>query len=247
MTRLLLDNRPGVTSVQMLVGLNMLAIASLYGLPVEQLAPAGELPVPLLRLAAMLQPLLLTLLAIWLGQRFAPRLDLGLPLLTACAEGKPVWPMLQPLLPIIAAASLAVGLLLVGWSWFIVPQLGMADSTLANLAMPLLTRLFYGGIGEEVLMRWGLLSAVAAAGLRLGLARGPALVTAALLSSLLFGAGHLPLLGLLAHDPPAWAATAVVLGNALPGMIFAGLFITYGLESAMLAHAGAHLIGWVLA
>ena len=245
MTRQLLDNRPRLGGVHLLVGLNTLAIASLYGLPVEQFLPAQELPVPLLRLATMLQPLLFTVLAIWLGQRFAPRLGLGLPLLSARAEGKPIWPLLQPLLPTIAATSLLTGLLLIGWAKLVVPQLGMSDTTLTRFTPPLLTRLLYGGIGEEVMMRWGLLTALAAAGLRLGLQRSRALLFAALLASLLFGAGHLPLLGLLAPNAPAWAPAAVVLANALPGLIFAGLFIGYGLEAAMLAHAGAHLIGWM--
>lgn len=242
-----IDNRFRIGGVHLLVGLNTLAIASLYGLPIEQLLPARSMPVPLLKLATMVQPLLLTVLAIWLGQRFAPRLGLGMPLLAARAAGEPVWPLLRPRLLVIAAASLAVGLLLVGWARLMVPLLGVENSVLARFQVPLLTRLLYGGIGEEVLMRWGMLTVLAAAGLQLGLARGPALLMAALLSALLFGAGHLPLLGLMAQDPPVWAAAAVVLGNALPGLIFAGLFIGYGLEAAMLAHAGAHLIGWLFA
>lgn len=234
----------------MLMAMAALAAASLLLLPVERLLATGAatpaLPVPLLRLLTMVQPALLLALALWLGQRFAPRLGLGTPLLDAVATGTPLLVRLRPRLPAIIAVAVLCAALLTLWGWLVVPLL-FGDSAMVQFETPLLTRLLYGGIGEEILLRWGLLSALAAAGLRLGLQRGGALAVAALLSSLLFGAGHLPLLALMAPGAPGWGAAAVVVANALPGLLFAGLFIRHGLEAAMLAHAGAHLLAMLLA
>jgi hypothetical protein len=243
------QNRHATATLVLLPGLCAMAAASLLLLPVERLIPAGSgphaMPVLLMRLATVVQPALLLALGLWLGWRLAPGLGLGVPLLTARAAGKPVWPLLQERLPAIAAVALLAALLLAVWVRLVVPRL-FAGSPLMDFQVPLLTRLAYGGIGEEVMMRWGLLSALAAAGLKLGLGRSRALAVAAVLAALLFGAGHLPLLAAMAQQAPAWAAPAVVLANAVPGLMFGLLFIRHGLEAAMLAHAGAHLLAWLL-
>ena len=46
--------------------------------------------------------------------------------------------------------------------------------------------------------------------------------------------------------PQLWLVAAVLLGNAVPGVLFGWLFWKKGIEAAMLAHTLAHLISSVV-
>ncbi len=116
--------------------------------------------------------------------------------------------------------------------------------------MPLLTKLLYGGITEELLTRWGLVSLFVWLGWRLsGRPERPkhSIFWIAIAgSALLFALGHLPLLMLITPTPQSWLVAAVLLGNAIPGILFGWLFWRKGIEAAILAHMLAHLISSVL-
>lgn len=111
----------------------------------------------------------------------------------------------------------------------------------------------YGGVTEEVMMRWGVMSLVAWALWRLWqrssaeAARPSARVMWAAigLSALVFALAHLPAVAQMAPLSPALVARTVAL-NALGGIVFGWLFWRRGLESAMLAHASTH-VGMALA
>jgi membrane protease YdiL (CAAX protease family) len=98
---------------------------------------------------------------------------------------------------------------------------------------------FYGGIIEELFMRWGLLP-LAMLGLgRAGLGRKPAFWTANGAVALVFGLGHLPLVRQLHVALTPAVLGYVLVGNGLAGLAFGWLFRRRGLESAMVAHAVA--------
>jgi hypothetical protein len=104
----------------------------------------------------------------------------------------------------------------------------------------------YGGIVEEITMRWGVMSLAvlalwsifarsAAAPPRAAMALGIVLAAA------IFAAGHLPALVAagVAMEPALIART--LLWNGLLGIGFGALFAARDLESAMAAHAGFHV------
>ena len=117
--------------------------------------------------------------------------------------------------------------------------------------LPLPARLLYGGITEELLVRWGVMTGLLWLWRRCvpSSARvdtlGAAVAIAA--SALLFGAAHLPgavaLIGVL----DASTVVAIVCGNALFGIVAGSLYWRRGLEAAIgmhvLSHAFAALAG----
>lgn len=113
--------------------------------------------------------------------------------------------------------------------------------------------LLYGGLAEEVMMRWGVMSLVAWALWRLAQRSSaeatrpsPRVMWAAIgLSALVFALAHLPAVAQMAPLSPALVARTVAL-NALGGIVYGWLFWRRGLESAMLAHASTH-VGLALA
>lgn len=124
-------------------------------------------------------------------------------------------------------AASAVPSLADGWSW-----------------AQLLAGMLYGGITEEVVMRWGLLSGVLWALLRLfgktgrswRIAAGIALIV----SAAVFAAGHLPALLAAGDLPPLLLARTLGLNFAL-GIAFGLAFLRHHLEAAIVLHATFHI------
>lgn len=113
------------------------------------------------------------------------------------------------------------------------PKIGAWNGLLAS---------FYGGIGEEVLLR--LLVMTLLVWLVARLRRRPpgaALYwSAVVVAALLFGAGHLPAAAGFFPLTPV-VVLDFVLVNALGGVVFGWLYWRHGLEAAMCAHFGADL------
>lgn len=104
----------------------------------------------------------------------------------------------------------------------------------------------YGGLTEELLVRFGLVSLLAWAGWRLlapgaSAPPGPVAWGAIVLATLAFGAGHLPATAGRFGLTPATVARALVL-NGLAGLVFGWLYWTGGLLAAMVAHTVADLV-----
>lgn len=112
----------------------------------------------------------------------------------------------------------------------------------------LLTGILYGGLAEEVMMRWGVMSLVAWALWSARQRQAPTTArptttvmwTAVILSALAFAAGHLPALAQSATLTGPLVARTLFL-NALAGTAYGWLFWSRGLECAMLAHAATHM------
>ena len=119
----------------------------------------------------------------------------------------------------------------------------------ASPAWPtLLPGLLYGGLAEEVMTRWGLMSLVVWAVLRLRQPQAAAhpqpsvaaAWTGIVVASVVFAAAHLPALAQeVALSGPVVARTVAL--NLLAGMAYGWLFWRRSLETAMLAHATTHI------
>ena len=210
--------------------------------PLETLGPLPFDPA-LIRLLAVLQPTILMMAAVALGVWAAPRVGVDAPAMRAWAEGRPIWPALRPQLAPALAGGVAVALLLVGF-WSIIREQHFAAPLLA-FELPLATKLLYGGIVEELLLRWGLMSLFVWIAWRIGGAARDVPASAVWIglvaTSLLFAAAHLPVLYFLLPDPPGWFVGTALAANFIAGMLFGWLYWRRGLEAAMLAHALAHL------
>ena len=225
--------------------LGALGTLSMALLPLENFGPPPFDPA-LLRVLAVLQPTVLMMASVALGVWAAPRVGFDAPAMRAWAEGRPVWPALRPQLAPALPAGLAIALLLVGF-WSVVRVQHFAAPLLA-FELPLATKLLYGGIVEELLLRWGLMSLFVWIAWRIGGAARPvpvwALWSGLVASSLLFAVGHLPALYVLLPGPPQWFVGMALAANFIPGILFGWLYWWRGLEAAMMAHALAHLFAW---
>jgi hypothetical protein len=111
--------------------------------------------------------------------------------------------------------------------------------------MPAAARLLYGGITEELLLRWGLMTLILWLLWRfIQRRRGTpsvSLVAVAIASSaVLFGVGHLPAASAMVGELTFGVSAYLVAANATFGLVAGWLFWRYGLESAIIAHITVH-------
>lgn len=223
------------------------AAASAWSVPAVLARSAKPVPVPMvvLQLGSAAQSAALLALAVWAGLALASRVGLGSPVLEAVVEGSER-PAVGPVIAAGAAGGLAGGLSLVGLDRLAPAALAHLRGTLSP---PLEVRLLYGGITEELLVRWGLMSVLlwlvwVGFQRRTGRPSTGLVWLAIVVSALLFGAGHLPIAGALAGGLSRAVVAYVVMANAAFGVLAGFLFYRYGLEAAILAHGMAHLVAY---
>ena len=243
-TILWLAGMAGVLSV-LLIDLS----AVLASLP----ATAGsEMPFhPLLiKLLSIVQPAILLSIAIFIGIQLARHVGLSAPAAEALAKGNSFISALKPqVLPGLIAGFIAGVAILSSWLMFrpILPSVFVTRAERLNSSMPLLTRLLYGGITEELLLRWGLLTLLVWAAWRIfqrtrGSPRTIYFVIAIVISSVVFGIGHLPLVSALEVDFTLPIVAFIVLANSLFGLIAGYLYWQKGLEAAIITHMFTHIV-----
>ncbi|QAY76122.1 type II CAAX prenyl endopeptidase Rce1 family protein [Sphingosinicella sp. BN140058] len=212
---------------QVLLAAGAIGVASLLLVPFESLVPE---PIPpfTLRLLAIINPALLTAIALLVGELTARRIGLGAPLVDAWLQPKGALAILRRQLPPALIVGVAVAAILVLYGITVGDRLiagAGAQGASASFDLPLAAKLLYGGIVEELITRWGLVSLIAWLGWRVAgrperLPRAAAAV-AIIAAAGLFAAGHLPLLFLIAPDAHAGVVVAVLAANALPGILLA--------------------------
>jgi hypothetical protein len=113
-----------------------------------------------------------------------------------------------------------------------------------------LAGIFLGGIIEEIVMRWGIMSSFVWLGWKI-FKQGVTLPSqwiyqmAIVLAAVIFGLGHLPATAALAPLTPSLIFRALI-GNGIAGIAYGWLFWQYSLEAAMLAHACFHVFAFIV-
>lgn len=230
-----------------LTGMVGVVVVTVTVLP--QLLREVTLPAPLwvVSLASLAQSALLVALAVWAGVALSPEAGLRAPAFEAAVTARSLAPALRPqLLPGLIAGILG-GMLLFAVGRYVPASLADIQE---RFNPSLLARMLYGGITEELLLRWGLMTALVWLAWRLlqrrrGAPRALYIWLAIVASALLFGAGHLPAAAALVGELAGNVVVFVVGVNTAFGVLFGYLFWRYGLEAAMIAHGTAHAVSYV--
>jgi len=203
-----------------------------------------------LKFLGLIQPAVLLALAVFGGVRLAHQVGLSAPFAEALARRGDAVAALKPqLVPGIVgglAGGLAILLIALPFKAF------MSAETIDRLVkfgrlMPLPTRILYGGITEELLLRWGFMTLLVWLAWRFIQRRRDAaapacFIGAIVISSIIFAFGHLPIAFLLFPEIGFPLIAYVIIANSVFGLIAGYLYWKKGLESAMLAHIVAHLV-----
>jgi len=215
--------------------------------------PTG-LSLPLLAVASAVNPLLLLCVACLLGAYAAPQAGLRSYVIEGAGSDDSIWHRLRQEVGLAVGVGILGGILIVVLDAVLMPfvaqdlpqsVIGATQPTILSVLAYAPVRFLYGGITEELMLRFGLVSALVFAGWRVtGRRPGdpqPAVVWAAIvIAAVLFGVGHLPALAQAVTLTPALVARTVLL-NALAGVLFGWLYWQRSLEAAMVSHASFHV------
>jgi len=223
---------PGVVAVAILV---------LPGIVASQ---PMTMPIWGAQIASIIQGGLLMAVAVLAGMMFAPEVGLAAPVLAAASEGKSwVNAARSQILPALVGAVSGATVM---WA-FAAYAPSEITGVQARPGVPAVVRLLYGGITEELLVRWGVMTVVMWCAWRVlqdgkGDARWLTATFGIVVSALMFGVVHLPIAVTLLGAMPPLVAVVIVVANSAFGVVMGILFWRFGLEAAIMAHVGAHVI-----
>lgn len=237
----------GLAGILSLLLVDIPAIIALVPFP-----PGSEVPVitPVIKILSLVQPAVILLVAVLIGIFLAPKVGLSSPVAEALAAGREAGPALKPqVVPGFVGGLIGALLILLSAAVF-KPYLSAATLVLIGKfarIMPILTRVLYGGIIEELLLRWGLMTFIVWVVWRVFQKRhakptSASFIAAILISSLIFGLGHLPVALGLVQETSAALIMFVIVANSAFGIVAGYLYWKYGLESAMIAHMFCHVV-----
>jgi hypothetical protein len=225
-----------------LIGIAALAVSidvSLFA----SLPDTPDVPTETLRLLAVVQPAVLMVVGVALGVGLSRRVGLR-SWLTARLRGENArFP--SPWMPVVAGV---IGGILVAQGDLLFFRLYDGDMPANTLPGPAgaVAALAYGGIVEELMLRYGLLTLGFWVVWKLSGERPRAGAAWALIAgvAVLFGLGHLP--AMAATIPLDMAITLrTVAFNAVLGVFYGWLYWRRGLEAGMMAHAATHPGLWI--
>ncbi len=237
----------GMAGILSFLLVDLSKLIDLFTLPPEVEKPAVT---PLLKFGSIIQPAILLAIAVLIGTALARKVGLTSPVAEALASGGDIMQAFRPQWVPGLAGGIAGGVAIVAiafiWKPFLPPDLVARVSELGNL-LPITTRVLYGGITEELFLRWGLMTLLVWIPWRVFQRRdgGPKplyFISAILISSLVFATAHLPIASLIAPKLTIALTWYVIAANSAFGLIAGYLYWKKGLESAMLAHMVTHLV-----
>jgi hypothetical protein len=199
---------------------------------------------------SLIQSTVLMSLAVVVGTTLAHKVRLSAPVAEAMVARASLVSALKPQIFPGVIGGLVGGIAILA-SWLLwkpfLPTLFVIQAEKFNRFMPFLTRLLYGGITEELLLRWGVLTLIVWASWRLfqrgqGRPRAVYFVGAIVISSVIFGIGHLPVAVALGAGFTIAIVAYIIIANSIFGLIAGYLYWQKGLEAAIIAHMMAHIV-----
>ncbi|MCZ8014466.1 MAG: CPBP family glutamic-type intramembrane protease [Limnobacter sp.] len=206
------------------------------------------IPLQTLQIATALQSIVLVVLASGIGALLSAKVGLRAPVLSALASGGDVRAAIGlQLLPGVIGGFLGAAVI-IGFYEFAPSELAVLQE---RGSIPFAARILYGGVTEEVLIRWGLMTILVWAGWRT-LQRARAVPSDAIvwlgigISALVFGVSHVPSVVAGMGGVSGMVVAYITFGNAIFGIVAGYLFWRYGLEAAITAHVLAHVIAYAI-
>lgn len=230
-----------------LAGMVGVVVLSLTAIPQLWSKVPQSVPLEVAVAASVVQSGVLLALAAWAGVVLSAPIGLRAPSIEAALSGTNPLPLLKRQLVPAGVTGVLVGGLLI-----FLTRIAPLELLALNQSneIPLAVRLLYGGITEEILLRWGLMTTLVWLMWRLiqkrvGMPRTSFVIGAIVVTALLFGVGHLPFAAAIGASLKPSVVAYVIAGNTLPGILFGFLYWRYGLEAAIIAHALGHAVAVV--
>lgn len=196
-----------------------------------------------LRFLILVNPALFTLTAVTAGVLLYDKANFSVPILEKLLK-KPNYASfsLRSIVSCGIAGGLAAGVFLFVIATLSQPFLPAELTTSNAIDRSIFTRLLYGGVTEELLMRFGVMTLITWVIFKITKKlTTPVYWTAIIASSVLFALGHLPIVFAAIAEPTMATLLYIIFANSVGGLIFGYVYYRKGLESAFIAHIFAHV------
>lgn len=209
----------------------------------------ADTPAAILMVLTLLQPTILLIITVAVGCLTAPKAGLVSLIYENSAYRSAMLPRLKQQYKLAIVLGLAFALVVVLLDMAFMPFMGEQFKALEQQELNLFAQLgmgmLYGGITEELMLRWGIMGLLAWLGWKVVNRStnkpSPGVIWAAIvIAAIAFGAGHLPALAAVVPLTPIIIVRTVLL-NAIGGVVFGWLFWKKSLEAAIIAHAFTHV------
>jgi hypothetical protein len=196
-----------------------------------------------IRLLILINPTIILIVAVLVGTLLYQKVNLSVPIIEKLVAINDEPLQLGEILLYGIIGGVLTGLLLsiLGLYRYISPTEFELLNT--SLHLTLAARFLYGGITEEILMRFGLMTLMVWLGAKLSKGTKPFVYWVGIvLSAFIFAIGHFPIVFQVVENPSIILISYVLIGNSVGGLIFGWLYWKKGLESAFLAHIFTHVV-----
>ena len=196
-----------------------------------------------IKLLSLVNPTIMLLGAIVVGTILYQRVHLQVPFIEKAAGIRSEINFTEILMNGILGGILA-GLLLVVVNVTFNPVIPAEFKEFGTSLQPTLAaRFLYGGITEEILIRFGVMTLIVWTCSKIFGGTQPIVYWLGIIvSAIIFALGHLPVAYQAVANPPVGLLTYIIIGNSIGGVIFGWLYPKKGLECARIAHIYDHII-----
>jgi hypothetical protein len=214
-------------------------------IPIDDLPESlAKAPPFVIKLIVMINPTLMLAVAVIVGVILYDKVNLTVPAISALLKIQRAGISFAEQLKYGVLLGLLAGVLVSVFAILFNPIIPVEFSALADkIKFPLITRFIYGGVTEELLMRFGFMTFLVWLSSKItGKVNNTTFVIGIILSTLIFAVGHLPLVFITVPEPGFLLLTYIIIGNSIAGFIFAWLYWKKGLEAAMISHIFTHVV-----
>lgn len=213
-------------------------------LPEEILSVLGDQFTPSqIKLLILINPTIILIVAVLVGTLLYQKVNLSVPIIEKLLGIKEDAIQLREILLYGISGGVLTGVILSILGLFRLISPSEFELLSGQLQLTLAARFLYGGITEEIFMRFGLMTLFVWLTAKLFKGLKPQVFwIGIILSSLIFAVGHFPIVFQTVGNPSMVMISYVLLGNTVGGLVFGWLYWKKGLESAFLAHIFAHVV-----
>jgi hypothetical protein len=196
-----------------------------------------------INLLILINPAILVVVAVVVGTLLSPKVHLEVPIIENAVgirdridiSGIVIWGVLGGVL-----TGSILSLMNALWSSRFPAEFMVLNE---GLQPSLAARFLYGGLTEEILMRYGLMTLIVWICSKIFKSTGSGVYWAGIfITAIIFAIGHFPVVFQTVGAPSPGLLTYVVIGNSIGGLVFGWLYWKKGLESAFIAHIFAHVV-----
>lgn len=195
-----------------------------------------------IKLLMLINPSIMVLIAVIIGTLLYKKANLSLPIISSFFDKKNTVNF-QEIIKYGVIVGLLAGVLIGITTLIFTPYLPQKFTELAeSLKLSLPARFLYGGITEEILMRFGLMTFIVWLLKQITQKLNSTIYwIAIIIASIVFALGHFPVVYNIISNPPTSLLVYILIGNSIGGIIFGWLYYKKGLESAFIAHIFTHI------